>query len=133
MSSGTAASATISGNPPLLNLTLPKGDTGTFGTPQDLSSITAGYTLVIGDAGKMLLVNSTTAVSITVPDAASVAFPAGTHVDVARVGSGDVSVVAASGVTVNSTPGLKLRDRYSSGTLVSTGTNAWILVGDRTT
>lgn len=135
---GSSASATIAGTAPIqtLSLSIPRGDTGatgpagTFGTPQDINTITASYTLVIGDAGKLVVANSTASVTITVPADASVAFSTGTHIDVARVGTGTAGVLAASGVTVNATPGLSLRARYSAASLVKINSNAWLLVGD---
>jgi hypothetical protein len=45
------------------------------------------------------------------------------------IGTGQVTV-AADGVTLNGTPGLKLRARYSSGTLYCIGTNLYVLIGD---
>jgi len=140
VTAGTAASATITGSAPsqTLNLVLPKGDkgdtgaTGSFGSPQSINEITSSYTLAIGDAGKLLVANSTTSVSITVPSDLSVAFDNGTHIDVTRIGTGAVSVLAASGATVNATPGLNLRARYSAASIVKITANSWILVGDTT-
>ena len=54
----------------------------------------------------------------------------GTKVDLLALGAGQVTVVAASGATVNATPGLKLRDQYSAASLIKYGTNTWALVGD---
>jgi hypothetical protein len=45
------------------------------------------------------------------------------------LGAGQVTV-AASGTTVNATPGLKLRAQYSAASLIVTGTNTFLLVGD---
>lgn len=118
------SSITIAGSAPI------KGDPGSFGTPQALKSVTANYTLVLDDAGKLLLVDSTNAITVTIPLNSSVAFDTGTHIDVARVGAGGVVATAASGATVNSTPGTNLRARYSTGTLIKTNTNTWLLVGD---
>lgn len=53
----------------------------------------------------------------------------GQRIDLARLGTGTVTVVA-SGATVNATPGLKLRAQYSAATLICTGTDIYLLVGD---
>jgi hypothetical protein len=45
------------------------------------------------------------------------------------LGTGTVTVVASS-TTVNATPGLKLRARYSAATLLCVGTDDYILLGD---
>jgi hypothetical protein len=47
---------------------------------------------------------------LVIPAAASVAFPTGTHIDVARLGDAGVTVTGATGVTVNATPGQQLRE-----------------------
>jgi hypothetical protein len=135
---GVTASATITGTAPsqTLSLVLPRGDkgdtgaTGSFGSPQEINTVTANYTLVIGDAGKLIAVNSSASATITVPADSSVAFDRGTHIDFARIGAGAVSFVAASGATVNATPGLILRARYSAASIVKITANSWILVGD---
>jgi hypothetical protein len=88
------------------------------------------YTFAIGDVDKLVTFNNASSVTATVPTNASVAFPTGTVIDIASLGNGIVTVAGAVGVTVNSTPGLKLRTRYSSGTLIKTATNTWLLVGD---
>jgi hypothetical protein len=41
-----------------------------------------------------------------------------------------MTVVATGGVTINATPGLKLRAQWSSATLVKRNTDTWVLVGD---
>jgi hypothetical protein len=86
---------------------------------------------VLGDAGKLVTVDvATGTVNVIVPPAADVAFPTGTHVDIARIGAGIVQVTGATGVVVNGTPGTKLRDQYSAGTVILYAANTWLLVGD---
>jgi hypothetical protein len=47
------------------------------------------------------------------------------------MGAGQVTVAGAAGVTVYSADSfLKLRAQYSSGTLIKTATNTWLLIGD---
>ena len=41
-------------------------------------------------------------------------------------------IAGASGVTVNGTPGLKLRTQWSVASLVKRGTDSWVLFGDVT-
>jgi hypothetical protein len=59
-----------------------------------------------------------------------VAFPTGTHVDIARIGDAPVSVTGATGVTVNATPGAALRAKYSAGTAIHYAGDTWLVVGD---
>ena len=96
-----------------------------------ISQKTASYTLSsINEKDSMIEMNSASATTVTIPTNAAVAFPIGTSLDVLRVGAGAVDVAGASGVTVNATPGLKLRAQWSSATLIKRGTDTWVLVGD---
>jgi hypothetical protein len=96
-----------------------------------ISQKTASYTLSsINEKDSMIEMNSASATTVTIPTDAAVAFPIGTSLDVLRVGAGAVDVAAAGGVTVNATPGLKLRAQWSSATLIKRAANTWVLVGD---
>lgn len=88
------------------------------------------YSLVIGDAEKLVTLSNASAITLTVPTNASVAYPVGVHIDLAQIGAGQVTVAAAGGVTVNSTPTLKARAQYSGMSLIKTATDSWLLVGD---
>jgi len=88
------------------------------------------YTFVLADRGKLVTTSNGSAQTITVPPNSSVAFPVGTQVQVAGLGSGEVTMAAGSGVTLRYTPGLKLRAQYSSVTCIKIATDEWILVGD---
>jgi hypothetical protein len=109
----------------------PTGNSGSFADAQSINAQVTGYTLVIADAGKLLTFNDTTgAISVVIPAVASVAFPTGTHVDMARIGDATVSVTGATGVTVNATPGTALRAKYSAGTAIHYAGDTWLVVGD---
>jgi hypothetical protein len=58
------------------------------------------------------------------------AFGVGQKVDLIRIASGACEVVQGSGATVNGTPGLKLRDRYSAASIVCVATNIYYVIGD---
>ena len=90
------------------------------------------YTLVIGDAHKVLLAsNSSTAGSVTVPLNSSVAFATGTTITVTQTGSGQLTLVATGGVTINSYQSqLKLAGQYASVQLIKTGTDTWLAIGN---
>ena len=89
------------------------------------------YTLVAGDAGDLVTLSNASAITLTVPTNASVAFATGTQITIAQSGAGAVTVVGAGGVTVNSPDGdLKLRTQWSAATLIKISTNSWILIGD---
>jgi hypothetical protein len=88
------------------------------------------YTPVLGDNGKLVTLNNSSAITLTVPTDVSVAYATGAQINLAQIGVGQVTVVGDSGVTVNGTPGLKLRAQYSGATLVKTGSDSWLLLGD---
>lgn len=89
--------------------------------------------LVLSDDGKLVKVNNSSANTIEIPLSASVAFPLGTEITIMQTGTGQTTVTAAVGVTVNSSNGLKLRAQWSSATLLKIDTNIWVVVGDMST
>lgn len=92
---------------------------------------TASYTLSLSDKNKMIEVNSSSATTITVPTNSTAEFPIGSQISILQTNTGQVTVAPVSGaVTVNATPGLKLRAQWSSATLIKRAENVWVLVGD---
>jgi len=92
---------------------------------------TASYTLVLGDADKLVEINNASANNLTVPLNSSVAFSTGTQILLAQYGAGQTAVVATSGVTIRSNGAkLKLNAQYSGATLVKIAENEWYLFGD---
>jgi hypothetical protein len=91
---------------------------------------TANYTLVLGDAGESIEMNVATANTLTVPLNSSVAFSVGTTILLIQVGAGQTTITPTAGVTVNATPGLKLRAQWSVATLIKRGTDSWVVAGD---
>lgn len=109
----------------------PTGAQGGFNNAQLINARTANYTLVLEDAGKLVTMAAATGVLfLTLPAASSVAFPTGTHVDIARIGTSPVTITGATGVTVNATPGTSLRARFSAATCILYDGNTWLVAGD---
>lgn len=149
---GGIAAVTVSGTQVLTNKTIDGGANTLQNIPQsavsglsttisNLSSTysplnisingqTASYTLVLGDASKQVEMNSASSNTLTIPTDAAVNFPVGTSIVVVQTGAGQTTIAGASGVTVNSTPGLKLRTQWSVATLIKRGTNLWLVSGD---
>ena len=75
----------------------------------------------------MVTLNNASAITVTVNG--TTALSAGQAIDLLQIGAGQVTV-SASGVTVNATPGLKFRARYSAATLFCVGSNDYVLIGD---
>lgn len=94
------------------------------------SAQTASYTLVLADKGKLVEMSNAAANNLTVPLNATVAYPVGSQINILQTGAGQTTVVATGGVTINATPGLKLRTQWSSATLIKRATDTWVLVGD---
>jgi hypothetical protein len=96
-------------------------------------SKTSSYTLSnLSERDSMIEVSSSSATTITIPTNASVAFPVGASIDISQISTGQVTIAGAGGVTVNATPGLKLRTQWSTVTLFKRGTDSWIVYGDLT-
>jgi hypothetical protein len=92
------------------------------------------YTLVLGDAGKVVTASNSSAITVTIPPSGDVAYAIGSQITVLQKGTGQVTFAQGSGVTINSTGATatapKLRARYSSATCVYEGSNVWYVVGD---
>ena len=92
------------------------------------------YTLVLGDAYKLIEMEVSTANTLTIPTNASVPFPLGTQILVSQLGTGQTTITPAVGVTLRSSGGkTKTSAQYSMCTLIKRGTNEWYLSGDITT
>lgn len=99
----------------------------------DILDKTSDYTLILSDDGKLVQMNSASVNYLTVPLNSAVAFPVGTQITVVQSGTGQTVISPVSGgVTLNSTPGLKLRARWSTATLVKLGSDSWLVTGDLT-
>jgi hypothetical protein len=137
--SGNGTLATIAGTQILTNKTINYNDNTITNLPNanfDLSinaQTGTTYTLVLGDKNKLITLSNSSAITLTVPTNTSVAFPTGSQINLSQNAIGQVTIVGDTGVTINATPGLKLRDQYSSATLVKIGTNSWLLMGDLST
>lgn len=95
-----------------------------------VSMQTAAYTLVAGDAGSIVEVNSASAVSVTVPAST---FAAGQIVEVCQYGAGQVTIVAGSGVTLRNANGLKISAQYGSASIRFRSATEAVVSGSMTT
>ena len=94
-------------------------------------SKTGSYTLdALTLRDQVIEINSSSASTVTIPLDSSVNFPIGTSIDILQVGTGQVTIAATSGVTMNGTPGFKLRTQWSSATILKRAANTWIVYGD---
>lgn len=91
---------------------------------------TAAYQLVLSDNGKMVEVSSASDVTLTIPTNASQGFATGAQITILQTSTGQVTIAGDTGVTVNGTPGLKLRAQWSSAVCIKRATNSWVVLGD---
>ena len=99
-----------------------------------ISQKTASYTLSsLTERDDLIEMGSGSALTLTIPTDATLNFPIGTSIDILQTGAGQVTIAPVSGtVTVNATPGLKLRTTWSSATLFKRAANTWVVFGDLT-
>jgi hypothetical protein len=83
------------------------------------------YTLVLTDAGKTVTLNNASAVTVTVPTNASVAYETGTCINLVNKGAGVVTIAAAGGVTINNNQTLA---QYNTAILQKLDTNTWVVI-----
>jgi hypothetical protein len=92
---------------------------------------TESYTLdTLDHQDGVIEMNSTSPTTFTVPTDAALAWPIGASMDIFQTNTGEVTIAASAGVTLNRTPGNKLRTQWSSATILKRGTDNWILYGD---
>jgi hypothetical protein len=116
---GTSGSVSLAFDYSIGNQSVENAQTGT------------SYTLVLGDAGKMVTMTNASANTLTVPPNSSVAFPTNTRIDMLQYGAGQTTIAPGAGVTIYSSGSkLKLTGQYSGATLWKKATDTWVLVGD---
>ena len=96
-----------------------------------LNAQTAAYTLVAGDAFKLVTVSDTVSRTVTVPPSV---FTTGQIINVQRIGTGAVPFAAGAGVTITSTGATPaaptLRARYSAASIICTASDTFTVLGD---
>ena len=89
------------------------------------------YTLALADAGKVVTLANASAITLTVPTNASVAFPIGTSIDLVQLLAGQFTVTGAGPPTINkSMATAKSRAQFSVMTLIKYLSDTWVLTGD---
>jgi hypothetical protein len=89
------------------------------------------YTLVLGDATKLITMNNASSNTLTIPTNASVAFPTGTQIIVAQTGAGATTIQGDTGVTVNgsSAGSEEISTQYAGASLIKIATDSWLVMG----
>lgn len=84
------------------------------------------YSLRAQDAGAMLRSLSDSDTTITIPDDSQLAADFGATIAISKIGAGDVTVSAASGVVLQASS-TSIATQYDSRLLVKVGKNTWQL------
>ena len=114
-----SVTATKKGHPKYLQVTqVPTAKTG------------ASYTATIDDCNAFIVMSRSSAQSFTIPPASSVAFPLGTTIKVLQFGTGQVTIVAGTGVTLYQRSALTINDRYGVATCIRVAADKWSIRGD---
>lgn len=97
----------------------------------DFVEKTADYILdTLDHKDNVVEMNMSTAGTFTVPLDATLSWPIGASMDIFATGAGEVTIAGEAGVTLNATPGLKLRTQWSSATIMKRGADSWVVYGD---
>jgi len=91
------------------------------------------YTLVLGDAAKTVTLTNASAITLSVPTNASVAFAVGTQILLYQGGAGQVTVSAVTpGTTSIRSNGskTKINGQYGVVCLMKLATDEWVLFGN---
>lgn len=91
---------------------------------------TTNYTFVLGDAGKVVPVNSAADKVVTIPPSSDVPYAVGTVLNVARYGTGAVTVTGGVGVTLRPSSSVSILNQYRWASFYKLATDEWLAVGD---
>jgi hypothetical protein len=88
------------------------------------------YTLALTDVAKVVSLTNGSAITLTIPTNATVAFPTGTQILLYQGGAGQVTIGGA-GVTIRSQgTKLKINGQYGVAGLLKVGTDEWVAFGN---
>jgi hypothetical protein len=90
-----------------------------------INAQSSNYTIAPIDAGRLIEMSG--GGTLTITDSSS--FPIGFYVDVLQTTTSQVTIAGTS-FTPDATPGLKLRARWSSATIIKRALNSWVVLGD---
>ncbi len=99
-------------------------------TAQIASIADTTYTFDGDDDGAYLRFTSSSAVTASVPPHSTTPYPVGAPITVRQAGTGQVTIAAGAGVTINTAETLALRAQHSTATLLKVATDEWDLIGD---
>ena len=119
LGSSSGATSTVTVNGRFLERKVTNSQTGT------------SYNVQASDDSRIIEMSNTSSNTVTVPNLSTI--PVGSQIHILQTNTGQTTVAAGANVTINGTPGLKLRAQWSMATLIKRTTGAtdfWVLVGD---
>lgn len=89
------------------------------------------HTIELHDVNKLIKVNSSSNLTVTIPPESSRNFPIGSRIEIYRAGTGEVTVVPGASVDIRSKlNNTRISSQYSGAMLTKIGINEWHLIGD---
>ena len=105
---------------------------GVYGVAQPQVSIsTSSYELAVSDAGFLIKMTNSGAITLELPDNTTAAIPVGTYFDVYQ-GGGQITFTSTGGASLVYAAGLanKSREEHSRVGIQKIATNVWNIFGD---
>jgi hypothetical protein len=104
---------------------------GALGAQEINAQTGTSYTLVAGDAGKLVTLSNGSAIDLFVPQDSDATIPVGTYVDLYQLGAGQVTVKIGTGATLR-VSGLtaKARAQYARLGVQKVSADTWVVFGD---
>ena len=90
---------------------------------------TDNYILTLTDVDKMIDLNSSGTITLTIPSTGAVAFPTGSVISIRQLGAGQVVISTSATVTLNREIGLKTTGQHAVAAILKTGTDEWLAFG----
>ena len=105
------------------------GSNGTSGYSYTAVTTYSGSTVTLasGDIRALILLSNATSAAVTIPPSYG---STGDTVTLLQYSTGQVTVVAGSGVTLRYSTTVKTRSQYSAITAIKIGTDEWLVAGD---
>lgn len=99
--------------------------------PVSYRSATAAIVVGLGDENTMIIGARPTDMTCALPSNTTVPFAIGSEIDFMNmITTGTITFSADAGATVDGTPGLKLRAKFSVATAKKVSVNGWVVIGD---
>lgn len=90
---------------------------------------TASYTCTFNDRNKTIVMNSSSATTLTIPAQSVLNFGIGTEITVIRRGSGDVTIAVNSDTLLSEGSKRKINAQYQAVTVKKIASATWIIIG----